>query len=319
LYLTVEPPQALHALRDPCDPAQNARWRLLDASFYRGHYYSYFSAVPVFLLFMPWRLLTGTYLNEAPAALFFMVLAFLVGVAALRCARRAYFPAATTLTFNAAILACGLGNLGLTLVNHAAYYHVPMACAYFWLMVALYCGLRSGVGSPSWHWLLAASLACGLAVASRPNMVSAVVAILPPMWLSWKQAPSAKQRLLVIAAAALPLGGCVGLILLHNWLRFDSVLEFGLRYQLSPLDFRHQAWNAIGNVPANLPAMLGQQVPLGRYYPFFVRNDVQPVGFVPYFPATLALLACGVLGRAGGGLGTRRCRRCWRRSACCYS
>src|SRR4051812_14306439 len=44
LYMDVEPAPELLALPDPYDPAQNSRYRVPDASYYRDHYYLYFGA-----------------------------------------------------------------------------------------------------------------------------------------------------------------------------------------------------------------------------------------------------------------------------------
>lgn len=294
LHLPIEPPQALLAQPDPYDPVANAPWRLLDASLYRGHYYSYFSAVPTLLVFGPWRFLTGTHLKETTVTLAFMSLAFLVAAAALGRFRRDHCPNASAGTLCAALLACGLGNLAPTLIHGATYYQVPMACAHLWLMAALYCGVRAAAPGASARWLAAASGALGLAAASRPNFVFASVALLPIAWGYWTRAAHRRARRRVLAAAALPFAACVALILWHNWARFDSPWEFGLRYQLSPLDFRHQRWNSLDHLGVNLATILGGQVPLGRYYPFFDRNDLQPLGFWPYFPATLAWLGAGV-------------------------
>lgn len=294
LHLPIEPARALLAQPDPYDPATNAPWRLLDASLYRGHYYSYFSAVPTLFVFAPWRLVAGTHLKESTVTLAFMSLAFLVAAAGLGRFRRDHCPNASPWTFCTALLACGLGNLAPTLIHGATYYQVPMASAQLWLMATFYCGVRATAPDASVCWLASASGALGLAVASRPNFLFTAVALLPIMWGYWARANRRPSRHRVLAAAALPFAACVSLILWHNWVRFDSPWEFGLRYQLSPLDFRHQHWNSLTHLGANLAAILGGQVPLGRYYPFFDRNDLQPLGFWPYFPVTLVWLSAGV-------------------------
>jgi hypothetical protein len=294
LHLPIEPPETLLAQPDPYDPAANAPWRLLDASLYRGHYYSYFSALPTVLVFAPWRLVVGTHLKETTATLAFMSLAFLVAAAALSRFRREHCAAASSWTFHAALLACGLGNLAPLLIHGATYYQVPMSCAQLWLMVAFYGSVRAAAPAASTGWLAATSLALGLAAASRPNFVFTAVALLPMAWGFWLRASDRSQRTRILAAAALPLAACLALIFWHNWIRFDSPWEFGLRYQLSPLDYRHQRWNSLSHFRESLTTILCGQVPLGRYYPFFDRNDLQPLGFWRYFPATLVWLGAGL-------------------------
>jgi len=58
-YLPVEPAPELLRLSDPYDPAANAKYRLWDASLYRGRYYLYFGPGPAVALMLPWRIATG--------------------------------------------------------------------------------------------------------------------------------------------------------------------------------------------------------------------------------------------------------------------
>lgn len=75
----------LIALDNPYDPeAREAadvsfHW---DHAFYNGHYYMYFGVVPVFLLFLPYRLLTGMSLTTYHATQIFTAL-FIAGVFSL--------------------------------------------------------------------------------------------------------------------------------------------------------------------------------------------------------------------------------------------
>src|SRR3954469_25137775 len=67
LYMAKEPSPAMNALDDPYDPAQNGEARLGNPSYYRGHYYLYFSPVPAALLMLPWHALTGRELGTTYA------------------------------------------------------------------------------------------------------------------------------------------------------------------------------------------------------------------------------------------------------------
>src|SRR5207248_6297600 len=62
--------QALLALADPYDPAQNAPYRLHDASLYHGRYYLYFGPTPVALLYLPLRAV-GVAVTDAVASSLF--------------------------------------------------------------------------------------------------------------------------------------------------------------------------------------------------------------------------------------------------------
>src|SRR5713101_86638 len=57
LSLVVEPSKELLNLPDPYDPSLNAKFRLHDASLYKGKYYLYFGPVPAVTFFIPFRFL----------------------------------------------------------------------------------------------------------------------------------------------------------------------------------------------------------------------------------------------------------------------
>jgi len=69
--LLVQPPAEMLALPDPYDPVANARLRLHDASLYHGKYYLYFGPTPAIVLFLPYKLLTGSHLPTRIAVAWF--------------------------------------------------------------------------------------------------------------------------------------------------------------------------------------------------------------------------------------------------------
>src|SRR5712692_5662699 len=64
LSLLVEPSKELLDLPDPYDPSLNAKFRLHDASLYKGKYYLYFGPVPALTFFIPFRLILHRDLPE---------------------------------------------------------------------------------------------------------------------------------------------------------------------------------------------------------------------------------------------------------------
>ena len=63
VYLDEQPSEALLALSNPYDPnARSGIWYLWDHLLYGDKYYSYYGIAPVFLLFLPFRLIFGKYL-----------------------------------------------------------------------------------------------------------------------------------------------------------------------------------------------------------------------------------------------------------------
>ena len=65
-------------LENPYDPEERKEAGIFyhwDHAYYKGHYYMYFGVVPVFLVFLPYRMLTGTALTTYHATQIFVALA----------------------------------------------------------------------------------------------------------------------------------------------------------------------------------------------------------------------------------------------------
>jgi hypothetical protein len=282
-----EPPPELAKLADPYDPAQNAPYqRYHDVTYYRGRYYLYFGPGPALVLLAPWKAITGNYLPQNLAAALFAWGAALAGVLLLLALRRRYFPATP-----AWVMACGaaavvFGSLLPVLLRRPVYYELAIASAGFFGLLALLL-LHRAVTAPirGNRWLAGASLALGLAIASRPNYLSGAAAALGVyLWWIWRHGhPSPREdwrRFLRTAlAAGLPVGA-VGLALLaYNHARFDSWTEFGTHYMLAGGNQQKTGMMSLGYVPVNLYYYLLAPAAWSAYFPF-----VQVTGFPPFPP-----------------------------------
>jgi tetratricopeptide (TPR) repeat protein len=235
LSLAKDVPAGLRQLPDPYDPAANAVYRAIpygldDLSYYGGKLYLYFGAVPALLLFWPWSALTGDYLFQRTAVALFCSLGFLASLGLLHGLRRRYFPGAGLVVTGALAAALALASSAPILLQKADVWEVPIACGYALTMLAL------GAVWQAWHdevrrgrWLLAASLAMGLAVGSRPSLLFGGAILLVPV--IGPRGPSSRPGRLLLCAAG-PLVACGLGFLLYNHLRFSGWLDFGEGYQL---------------------------------------------------------------------------------------
>ena len=79
--------------------------------------------------------------------------------------------------------------------------------------------------------MAAASLAYGLAVGARPNLLFGAIILLVPVVQAWREG----RRIWALLLAATGPITCIGLgIMLYNTLRFDNPFEFGQQYMLLP-------------------------------------------------------------------------------------
>jgi len=287
LHLPRAPDPRLVALPDPYDPAANAAWRVNDLSYFGGHYYLYHSAVPAVVLFAPVKLLTGRHLGEAAATFIFTAGGLAAALALLLRVRRAAFPRSPALPVAACALALAFAQGYQVVLRAGMINQVPISSAYCFLMLGLLTLWRAGENSRfAGRWLALASLACGLAVASRPNYLFTLPILLLPAALRWHADENHPSRRLAawLAAALVPVTLVLAAQLAYNHARFDSPLEFGTRYMLGEWDQRRLASLGLGNLAVNAGHYLFSAADYHSTFPFVTAPSWQAVGLLLHAP-----------------------------------
>src|SRR5476651_2665636 len=65
LYLDLPVDPFLATLQNPSDPGQRGGHGAHDTSYFHGRYYIYFGVAPAVLVFLPFRLLTGSFIDDS--------------------------------------------------------------------------------------------------------------------------------------------------------------------------------------------------------------------------------------------------------------
>jgi hypothetical protein len=213
---------------------------------------------------------------------------------------RRFFPGVRGGSVGLAIGVLAVGGLQLNLLTVSSVYEVAQTCALAGLAACLACLYAALVAERRTRlWLALASSAAALAIASRPNYLPVAAAVGVVGWtiVAAKSPLQFRPALATTAAAALPLLLGVGGMLLHNYLRFDHPLEFGIRFQLSPIDFTHTVYFSAARIIPHLGRYLVDdgQLGWGGYFPFVrLADPIVPIGILRWLP-----YAWGVLGLAG--------------------
>ncbi|MGD1020043.1 MAG: hypothetical protein ABSA12_12090, partial [Verrucomicrobiia bacterium] len=225
LSLKKEVPTGLTRLANPYDPVATSRYQDLpyelgDMSYYKGRLYLYFGVTPALILFWPFVALTGHYLSDRQAATIFCAIGILASVGLLRALWRRYFFEVSVWVVAACALALGLATGVPTMLPWFGVHKVPASCGYMLTMLALgaiWCAMHEP--ERRCRWLAAASLAYGLAVGARPNLLLGAVILLTPVIQAWRE----RRRVWpALAAATVPIT-LIGLgLMLYNELRFDN-------------------------------------------------------------------------------------------------
>jgi hypothetical protein len=232
LHLAVEPHPELFELKNPYDPVENESYRLHDASFFNGRYFSYFGPVPAVLLYIPAQLI-GYELLAWQACFVLAVLQLLLSYNVLKtffATKIELHPLYTALL----ILVIGFGSISPILLRRPAIYEISILSGSLFLTLSILflgkCLTHIKLGGV---WSSCALTSVILAFWSRP---SHLVSIFIVFYIVYVFGFNKKLRhtlpMILIASTSF------GLIFLYNLKRFDSIFEFGIKYQLSGFENR---------------------------------------------------------------------------------
>ena len=278
------PKEELLALSDPYDPSLNDKHRLHDAVLYQGKYYHYFSPVVSILFNIPLRILNGRYFTDpligAILCSIGLIFNYLILINLFT-----IFKIQVTLTYRIfSLLALAFASNIPFLLRRVDSYEVCIASAYCFLMVGIYL-LISTLTSNNFARFKSIFLGffLGLAIASRPN-VAVIVLIFYLFFITYLlKTLSIKKSFELIILSALPLVFIFFCLAYYNYIRFNSIFEFGLSYQLAGIDIR------------NIPSFSIQRVPLGLFVYFFQGYSLDLV--FPFFHAIYPLKPEGELSK----------------------
>jgi hypothetical protein len=238
LSLEVEPPPGLLQLDNPYDPVKNAPYRLHDVSLYDGKYYVYWGPFPA-IVHAIWLTVTGQTLSSMYSMAFFQVVSGLVFWLTLWRIQQAHFPTVSTWAVTLLTLGFSLSPTMFYLSGRPIHYHEAPVVAISCLVVSWLFLVQSWTSASTRRtltYLLLSGTALGLSMASR--MPFAAYAVVPAVVRGFRVLDAVRRRrpASLPLAQALAFGGPLALILVmllvYNALRFDSPLEFGLRYIL---------------------------------------------------------------------------------------
>lgn len=208
----------------------NASW---DRAFYNGKYYSYFGTAPLFLVYYPIYFITGALPTDSLVCTLFSMLISIFGFMAVSkiamvAVKKSNF--LLVMLSGAAIpFACGIYILSA----YGDFYNLPKLCGIAFLFLLIYLTL-SAYKKPKCYKFLMCGITVGLIAASRPNLVIAAMAT-APFFISvlLNKTIKLKSKLRYVAVFIVPVALFATALMIYNYARFGSLLEFGTSYQLT--------------------------------------------------------------------------------------
>lgn len=228
LSMTEQPKPELLALPDPYDAIANAQLRHHDWVLYNSKYYLYWSPLPAVLLFVPAHAL-GLPMNAALACIILGTILLLLTLRVFLLCRTnpdRYSPT----QMMAICLLIGFGSYTPILLRRPAAYEVAILVGSTLTALTLFFFLKSTLRKNT-IWISAAMFSAMLAFWSRQSFVFAPLVLLGIFVFN------NRDRIRIVIYAATPpillVGACIAM---YNYLRFDSVFEFGTKYQLAGIN-----------------------------------------------------------------------------------
>lgn len=246
LYLEQEPTDKLLEVNDPYDPIERAEEGVIrgedyiwDLAYYNGHHYVYFGILPLLLTFLPYHIITGSYLDMFVVIFIFSVIV-LVLLKEIICKIFAIF-------FENVPFKVVFYSLIMLFAGSFIWYANGMSRVYELAIISGLCFVLLGINfilnsiqteKRKYANIFFGSLCLALSVACRPTDLLASLLIVPYLLnlliINVKNFKTDKKSLFkLILAVAIPYL-TVGIMLMwYNYVRFGNVLDFGAGYQLT--------------------------------------------------------------------------------------
>lgn len=281
LYVDVEPGQALLEAEDPYRtdiqrPFNDDVW---DLSLYKGKLYLYWGPVPALLL-APVQLIAKTKVIDMYLVYFFLCGLLIFNSLILLKLRQLFFSNIPIRNVVISIFLIGLILPVLWSLNVPDVYEAAIGAGQFFLIGGVYFVILAFEKDIRKRYLFLAGLFWTCSVGSRAiNVIPIIFMVALTAFRVWKNQPRPLDwNKLIRLAASLLMPLALGAILIswYNYARFDSPLEFGLRYQITiqnlnrdmPLTFQPDYF------PLNFYAYLFQPFEFISKFPFIQSTEV---------------------------------------------
>ena len=308
IALDAIPTEILAELENPYDPdeRENADLHtyftekensyLWDVAYYDGQYFSYFGIAPIITVYYPYYALTGSIPSHYRACL-------VLAVCACVFLMLAYCEAVFLFTDSIYILPTALGGVALffasgipTALSCSDNYYLAVISAICFSMASLFFGLfalrRKKIYSKC-IFLTLCAICLTLTVWSRPSSsIMCLILTVPFLKYLFDAVKELKTRREKKYEQLIPCGAFLIILMLgasavmyYNFIRFDSLLEFGAKYQLTLNDISTNTLNV---------SLLCESV-----FAYFLQNPelagngaFLPVPSVRFFTSTSRFIYC---------------------------
>ena len=205
---------------------------LYDVAYYDGAYYNYFGIAPIILLVLPFRMITGTFLHTY---VFNFVFIFGIALSLASLYKKLvvkYIEKISLCNYYLGFYAILFGSNVFTLLRGAKY-DIVVTSGIMFLLIAMNLAM-SLYDKPKFKYikLIFLGLTTGLIVLSKPNLI-VYYPLIALLALNSMKDLKIKEKIKDIIVIGIPLGMLAIFQMYLNYIRFDNILEFGAKFQLT--------------------------------------------------------------------------------------
>ncbi len=285
LYIEYDVDPRLLEMENPYDPVLRDQLDVeyhWDHAFYNGHYYMYFGIVPVLILFLPYRLFTGLPLTTYHATQVFTIL-FILGMFVLTyelAVRRNRKMTLGCYLFSVSALCIVSVN---NIIEAPALYNTAVSSGICFSVWSIYFYLKAFdffvTDEINSKYLVAAAFFGALVFGCRPNIGLYNIVVIPVFyWICIKLKNETGKMISTMMYVVVPYLIVGLLLMLYNYVRFDSVFEFGQSYQLTIADqhsyMQFSKLLNISEIVDSFMAIFLGYYGLQNYFPYISYNGI---------------------------------------------
>lgn len=211
----------------------------IDYSYYNGKFYSYFGMAPVLLLMLPFRLITGYYLDNFVANFIFFVLFIFTFAKLYRMLIKRYVKNVGYFNFTLGFFTILLSAVIMYLVRGMVY-DIVTICGMLFTMLA-YILILSIYHHPKekvYTKIFFCSICMGFMVLSKPSYICYYI-FLFYLLINLRRNLDRKEFINCIKIFVMPITLMAIFQMLWNYVRFDSAFCFGDKYQLTTFNMKN--------------------------------------------------------------------------------
>jgi hypothetical protein len=213
---------------------------MLDIVYYNGKYYVYYGIAPLIMI-LPFRLITGLDLSYVIHSFIMMAILCFVCFKLVKELLLRYCKDVSYLYYLLASAIVFLGGGANILIRGDDLYHIVYYYALVFALGGMCCFITCYDEAKErvvpWRIALGGFL-MAMTVTARPQVLISVIAIVPLLWeLTFKRrALFSRKGAVATLSLILPVAAVACFQMWYNYVRFDSVLEFGANLQLTVND-----------------------------------------------------------------------------------